>query len=59
MKARYYVMKQADGWAVVDRLSTRDRVAIFDARSAARNRARELNANDRRIETREEARHGI
>ena len=60
MKARYYVCRQVDGWAVMDcRVVPNARVAIFDARSAARGRARELNAKDRREETKEEARHAI
>lgn len=65
MKARYYVSRVMDGWAVWDRRFLRrilpgdETPPVFQSRNAARARARELNTKDRRAETKEEARHGI
>ena len=58
MKARYCVTKQMEGWAVLDRLAI-EHVIMFRHRAEARIRARELNTEARRAETKEEVRHVV
>ena len=51
MKQRYYVQQGINQWMVLDRLKVKmhnDKVAVFQGRQAARNKAKELNDEERR-----------
>jgi hypothetical protein len=54
MKSRYYVQQGINTWLVLDRLKIKmhnDTVVVLTSRKAARDKARELNEEERRDRT--------